>query len=389
MRNEELLESKGVYRSICRLLGRSTSVRIAVAYLTEDGYSVISDDIERFLRRDKNNKLDFVVGMSNYCITEPAALDSLVRLRKLLPKQVRVRYYYNEGFHPKMFIFEHDDDISLMVGSSNLTWQGINHNVEANLAITRPKNSHLVSAAQTYFDKLMVHAAENIEQASMFYKKIYKRFAAKKGDSSWSRGTGGRFRTNLPPQYFESNKIIEESESKCKLIWKISPGIRGREWSQWLKSDGTGRIAIGWDDKDEIGRLSDYRSQEDLQRHIDLNRKRWGGTWVEKGERGGTKDPSWYVAQQLWRFYRGTKKESVVIAYSNRTFFAMGVVAGKYQYSEEPHYYGHRKSVKWLAVPNQRVLDKALKKALWLRPTIFPIDSPMIIRKAFDLVLNR
>jgi len=389
MRNEELLESKGVYRSISRLIGRSTSVRIAVAYLTEDGYSAIADDIERFLKRDKNNKLDFIVGISNYCITEPAALDSLARLRNLFPNQARVRYYYNEGFHPKMFILEHDDGTSLIVGSSNLTWQGINLNVEANLAITRPKNSHLVSAAQTYFDKLMVHAAEDLEQASRFYKKIYKRLTGKKGKTSGSAGTGGRFRTNLPPQYFESNKTIEELESRCQLIWKISPGIRGREWSQWLKSDGTGRIAIGWDDKDEIGRLSDYGSQEDLQQHIDLNRKRWGGTWVEKGERGGTKDPSWYVAQQLWRFYRGTRKGSVVIAYSNRTFFAIGVVVGKYQYVEDPYYYGHRKSVKWLAVPNQQVPDKTLKKALWLRPTIFPIDSSVIIRKAFDLVLNR
>jgi HKD family nuclease len=314
MKREEFLESKGVFARAKELIGLSKHVKIAVAYLTKGGFEEVSENLERFLKSDKENKFDIVVGLSSYCITEPSALDSLAKLKRSFPRQVTVKYYYHEGFHPKMFIFEHEKETNVLVGSSNLTWQGMNFNVEANVTLARPKNSPLVRTAEAYFEKLMHYARDDIESASKRYSRIYGRVTRKRKQTGTSSTGYGMPKTSLPPQYFVSIEAIERLAAKCKILWKISPGTKGYEWNRWVKPDGSGRMAIGWDDKNEIGALTQYKSRDELQQYIDDNRKKWGGAWTEKGENGGTKDPSWYVAQQLWRFYKETHKDNVVIA---------------------------------------------------------------------------
>jgi len=389
MLNEQFLENRGLFTKIKDLIRSARHVKIAIAYLTEDGYDEIAPSLEHFLKTRKNNTLEFIVGLSGYGITEPAALYSLVKLQRLFSGQVRVGYYFNEGFHPKMFILEQEKEIILAVGSSNLTWQGMNLNVEANVLLRRSKKSPLIKSAQTYFEKLMEYAKTDLDIRTREYEKIYKYISSrlKITNKSSLRIRSPISRTRLPPQYFESKRIIERLIRKCKILWKISPGMKGYEWDQWIKPDGSGRIAIGWDKENEIGRLDKYRSLEELQQFIDRNRKKWGGDWIRRGENGGLKDPSWYVAQQLWRFYKGTKKGQLVIAYSNKTIFALGKITGVYSYVRDSEYYNHRKEVKWMAVPLLHVDDRNLIKELGLRPTIFFVKSSMV-QKVLDFVLS-
>ena len=389
MLGEQFLDNRALFIKIKDLIKYSKNVKIAIAYLTKDGYDEIAPSLEYFLKTRKNNMLEFIVGLSGYGITEPAAVHSLLKLQRSFSGQVRLGYYFNEGFHPKMFIFEQEKEITLAVGSSNLTWQGMNLNVEANVLLSRSKKSPLIKSAQTYFERLMEYANTDLDMRIKEYEKIYKRISSRlKGTSKSSSSVRSPIpRTRLPPQYFESKRTIENLMRKCKILWKISPGMKGSEWDQWIKPDGSGRIAIGWDKENEIGRLDKYRSSEELQRFIDRNRRKWGGSWVERGEKGGLNDPSWYVAQQLWRFYRGTKKGQLVIAYSNKTIFALGKITGGYSYVRDSEYYSHRKEVKWIAVPLLHVDDRNLIKELGLRPTIFFVKSSMV-QTILDFVLS-
>ena len=311
-----------------------------------------------------------------------------MKLQTSFSRQVKVKYYFNEGFHPKLFIFEHNEVTTVIVGSSNLTWQGLNINVEANVMLTRPIKSDFIISVQNYFKNLLDYAASDLETAFRQYDKMFKRFSNQQKGVIESGDEGKFSKTNLPPQFFESRENIQQLSLNCKVLWKIAPGKRGYEWNEWINSSGIGRIAIGWDESNEIGRLSDYKCEKDLKNNIETHRKNWSESWNELGERGGQKDPSWYVAKQLWRFYDGTKKGNLVIAYSNKTIYALGIINGDYDYVKDSKFFCHRKSVKWLAVPRLRITLE-LSKKIGFRQTIFPVESSSIIKEVFQLILNK
>jgi HKD family nuclease len=172
--DDQFLESRELFSKIKELLNRATYVKIAVVFLTKGGYDELSANIEHFLKYKPTNKIDFIVGLSSYCITEPDALDALMKLQTSFSRQVKVKYYFNEGFHPKLFIFEHEEVTTVLVGSSNLTWQGLNINVEANVMLTRPVKSDFIISVQNYFKNLLDYAASDLETAFRQYDKMFK-----------------------------------------------------------------------------------------------------------------------------------------------------------------------------------------------------------------------
>lgn len=383
---EQFLESQSIFPKIRELLRKSNFVRIAVAYLTNDGYNELESSIHDLLRNNSNNKIKIIVGLSSYCITEPAAVQALKDLQTAFSSQVTVKYYYNEGFHPKLFIFEHGSETSCIIGSSNLTWQGLNSNVEANVILTRSALSPLVISIQDFFENLLNHADCDLETAIRKYNRLYQTSMNRtKGHKS---GKEPFLKTSLPPQFFKAKKDIQTLLQNCKVLWKIAPGSRGYEWNEWINSDGDGRIAIGWDDVNEVGRLDKYESKQELKDYIETHRKGWNRFWREIGERGGKKDPSGYVAGQLWRFYKETEVGNLVIAYSNKTIYALGVIDGEYDYMTDPKFYCHRKSVKWIAIPRIRI-SLELAQKIGFRQTIFPIESAATIKQIFKLLLQK
>jgi HKD family nuclease len=215
---EQFLESKDVFVHFRKLANQSNKIRIAVAYLTQNGYDIIDPDLRKFLKKHKGNTLELIVGLSSYCITEPSSIESLLRLRKAFSSQVNIRYYYNEGFHPKLFIFEKKDAASILIGSSNLTWQGMRSNVEANLLITEPRNSALHKVVIHYFERLMQHADKDLGSVLITYTKDYNRLKKRKASSYVASPSKKSLRTSLPPDYFDTHRDRKDSQELRSLL---------------------------------------------------------------------------------------------------------------------------------------------------------------------------
>lgn len=113
--------------------------RVAAAYASWGGLSLVSDALENFLRRGK--KLQTVFGIGNM-ITTPDALLYALYLKTRYPKQQRARTfewkYGNSEFHPKFYEFQYPDRLVTVIGSSNFTNGGLAMNHELSVAVTAP-----------------------------------------------------------------------------------------------------------------------------------------------------------------------------------------------------------------------------------------------------------
>jgi HKD family nuclease len=111
--------------------------RVASAYVTWGGLSLVSDALEEFLRRGK--QLQTIFGTGN-TLTTPDALLYAHYLKTRYPKHQRARTfkweYGNTEFHPKYYEFQYSDRVVVLVGSSNLTNGGMAFNHELLFAVT-------------------------------------------------------------------------------------------------------------------------------------------------------------------------------------------------------------------------------------------------------------
>jgi len=103
------LESGDVLSVAESLIPQCDQVDIAVAFLKDSGYQSIRNEIVDFLR--SGNKIRLIVGLSGFCITDPSPLEDLLEVRDTLKRKnsLRLKYYSNTQFHPKLLIFRQND----------------------------------------------------------------------------------------------------------------------------------------------------------------------------------------------------------------------------------------------------------------------------------------
>ena len=133
--------STHLYRILEDHLGSPDIVqcRVAAAYASWGGLSLVSHALEGFLQRGK--MLQTVFGIGN-TVTTPDALLYALYLKTRYPKQQRARTfewrYGNSEFHPKYYEFRYPDRLVTVIGSSNLTNGGLALNHELSVAVTAP-----------------------------------------------------------------------------------------------------------------------------------------------------------------------------------------------------------------------------------------------------------
>lgn len=109
-------------------------VRIAVAYANETGVDDITARIEKKAKKAWEAADKRFITSLDFGLTDPAAVKTLggrpnaeVRLAgSLAPPYIPT----GSAFHPKMYLFDYDAHIRLLVGSPNLTRRGFSTNVE-------------------------------------------------------------------------------------------------------------------------------------------------------------------------------------------------------------------------------------------------------------------
>lgn len=120
-------------KSIDKLIDTSDEVVFCVAFLKLSGLNKIIDKIKA-----KKGKCLFYIGIDFY-LTEPEALRKLFRSGHniFITKKDKCTY------HPKIFYFRKDKNVSIIIGSANLTNGGLETNIEASLQIETELDSNI------------------------------------------------------------------------------------------------------------------------------------------------------------------------------------------------------------------------------------------------------
>jgi len=149
----KFLDSSVTGYQVPLLSKNSTEIDIAVAYVKNDGVALLHKSLLQLLKRGGHIKI--VVAIDPFGITDGSAVANLYRLLSKFPQQAEIRYYRDNAFHPKLYIFKHDNKISVIIGSSNLTRSAMESNIEANLLIEGEPSESAILALTDYFDRII------------------------------------------------------------------------------------------------------------------------------------------------------------------------------------------------------------------------------------------
>jgi hypothetical protein len=115
-----------VAEAVTRLFDEDGTVYLAAGYFTWSGFLTLRDPLRRFLARSADNDVVVVVstGADQFSRLVANALWDLGR-----DGQVRLLTYRDGFIHPKLYLRDGPDP-ALVMGSANLTWDGLGENLE-------------------------------------------------------------------------------------------------------------------------------------------------------------------------------------------------------------------------------------------------------------------
>ncbi len=128
--------SEATHKRIIQLLEdpKLVRVRFAVAFARWEGIGLIASSLEKFL--SKGGRFESIYGAGNG-ITTPDALYYGLLLKKLFPSSIYAGFvedkYANASFHPKFYEFSSASNVTVIVGSANLTGGGLQRNSEVSI----------------------------------------------------------------------------------------------------------------------------------------------------------------------------------------------------------------------------------------------------------------
>jgi HKD family nuclease len=309
-------------------LDQGFDVKIAVAFLKSGGLNPL-------LSRFKGTKGQFVVGASNFCITDWKALDDLWTVSRRNPN-LGVRINTNTAFHPKVFYFEKGPKAEVILGSSNLTAGGLGDNVEANVLVQGNPTDQFFSEVKNLVQVSYRDADQLSRDFLAYYRRqssVLRKFRRKEGGRTWRP-------TPLPHSRTPETKKMPKSIGTNAELWKVAPGFDGQDWPRWensIDSTNSGFAAIGWS---KVG---------DLTRSLNRTWSEFSRSVVPKIRENYESEPA-YAARQLWTFGKIIRTHDLIVAYSNRTVFGIAEVTGDYYFQNDSQEYRHARPVRWLTL---------------------------------------
>ena len=165
-------DSDHLYERLKVSLSRATKVDISVAFLMESGVRLLVQDFKEAVARGA--VLRILCG--NYLhITQPHAL---YLLKDSLGDKVDLRFYNvaHKSFHPKAYIFEHEDGGEIFIGSSNISRSALTDGIEWNYRIcakTSPEDYFYFK--QTFEDLFLNHSLIVDDYELRRYSKSWKK----------------------------------------------------------------------------------------------------------------------------------------------------------------------------------------------------------------------
>lgn len=171
------LHTSNLHKQLKQAISESSTIYILSSFVMKSGVEMIYGALQDVLA----NGADVKILTGDYLhVTQPQALG---RLLELQGNQLEIRLWQSNGisFHPKTYIFKHEEKGSLIVGSSNMSRSAYTSGVEWNLQVEREASGTTFDdaiesfIALFYADQTMAVNDETIK----LYQESYDRFRAK------------------------------------------------------------------------------------------------------------------------------------------------------------------------------------------------------------------
>lgn len=152
------------FTEISKHISSADEIIFCVAFLKNSGLDSVLENLKA-----KKNKSTFYIGVDFY-LTEPSAI------RKLFidGHNVYLTQKKKATYHPKIFYFRNENIINIIIGSTNLTYGGLETNIEASFAVETTLNSQIDFELREFLNSLSEHSTQIInEQIISDYENKY------------------------------------------------------------------------------------------------------------------------------------------------------------------------------------------------------------------------
>lgn len=138
----------------------------SVAFITEGGLSLLLHTLNVLNEKGISGKMI----TSDYLrFNDPKVFKKLLSIPNL-----EVRINKTSNFHAKGYIFKHNNDYSIIIGSSNLTQDALTKNAEWNLKVTSTQNGQLIADSLDEFFNVWNQSTNLDIEWINAYENIYK-----------------------------------------------------------------------------------------------------------------------------------------------------------------------------------------------------------------------
>jgi len=210
----EFLDGRGktLEYALKKYASGASEICISVAHIRSSGLTILKDIVR------KVPIIRIIIGI-DFNLTEPDALRELLKLGydcRIFSAQIIGEEVV---FHPKMYIIKREDQLIVIVGSSNLTEGGLRRNIEHSLVIMGRSEFPAIKAAVSAFEECWKQA---VPLNASFVNNYESRWSIRKQAIENAQQLQRKL---LPPHVQQRIKMWEEWEEKT-LKFKEQRGIK-------------------------------------------------------------------------------------------------------------------------------------------------------------------
>ncbi len=159
---------KKILATLEKELAICDSFSLSVAFITEGGLTPLKMVLDELRSRGIKGR---ILTTNYFFMTDPKALHALSMLDNIDVRMYKVDEE-GEGFHTKGYLFNRDNYLKVIIGSSNITQYALMTNKEWNLELSAEKDSKLANYVLSEFDEMFEQAIP-LNDIYEEYKTLY------------------------------------------------------------------------------------------------------------------------------------------------------------------------------------------------------------------------
>lgn len=277
MKIELLPSGRDLVRKLNEHLRESEEIYLLMARVTSSGYEQIKKSLSEAKKSGK--PITVIIGVDMISASSPVAIRSLFRLQDANSFKL-LCYNGSSFFHPKLFAFRQNSKWAFIIGSSNLTEEGLSENIEFNVLVTKVSTSDdFVKSFETNFAIILEDCREfslkQIATLEEHARNLNSKYATWK---KLARQTSERVKKRQTVEISKWNQLVrkmkefERTAAYKNRLHEIPRFIRACK--QTIGSAIKPNVkAQRWNDRD-IGSFSSLDNRNYKKTHVTSRKKR-------------------------------------------------------------------------------------------------------------------